>query len=210
VQEHAGALIGNSGIWILALGGSLNISLPPGAAALTQHARTWSIELIYDANALGNALSTLRVTKVIGPALIGYGTAETLNLSDARDARELTAADTPAVERLRSAGSTEEWQHGGSRLESVARFGVTDESGELAAVASYEVWGTLAHIAVLSDPRVRGRGFGRAAVARAALHATDAGLIPQYRTLFANFSAMGIARRLGFEEYGFSVYVRLA
>lgn len=35
-------------------------------------------------------------------------------------------------------------------------------------------------------------------------------LLPQYRTLRANSPSMKIAQRLGFDEYGFSVYVRLS
>ena len=43
----------------------------------------------------------------------------------------------------------------------------------------------------------------------AAQHALSAGLVPQYRTLKANAPSMKIAQRIGFSEYGFSVYVRL-
>jgi hypothetical protein len=46
-------------------------------------------------------------------------------------------------------------------------------------------------------------------VAHAAEHALGAGLVPQYRTLQSNTPAMAVAKRLGFVEYGFSVYVRL-
>ena len=89
-------------------------------------------------------------------------------------------------------------------------FGVFDTSRELTALASYEAWNRrIAHISIVTHPRHRGRGSGRAAVALAAQHALAAGLVPQYRTLRANTASMAIANRLGFVEYGFSVYVRM-
>jgi RimJ/RimL family protein N-acetyltransferase len=81
---------------------------------------------------------------------------------------------------------------------------------ELLALAGYEVWNdTIAHIAVVTHPLHRGRSLGGAAVALAARHALQARLVPQYRTLRANAPSLGIASRLRFREYGFSVYVRL-
>jgi GNAT superfamily N-acetyltransferase len=120
------------------------------------------------------------------------------------------ARDGAAVSRLQAACSEQEWEHGGSDPAHGRTFGVFDGGGELEALAGYEIWDeTIAHISIVTHPARRGKGSGRAAVARAAEHALEAGLLPQYRTLRANAPSMSLARRLGFSEYGFSVYVRL-
>jgi hypothetical protein len=104
VQQHAGALTGNPGIWILVTGAAPLVSIPPVAMALLEaRAGRWSAEVVANESAM--------------------------------------------LEELRPL---------------------------------------------------------------AARHALSASLIPQYRTLLANEPSMRIAARLGFEAYGFSVYVRLA
>jgi GNAT superfamily N-acetyltransferase len=209
VQQHAGRMLGASGIWILVVDGCPNISLPPALASqLGDRAKTWTNELVVDSSALRAALDRLPVEDIIGPAYIGYGTRETLRLAP-NGAREYTSADAGAVRELRSACSELEWEHGGSESDKARVFGIADADGSLHAVAGYQRWNDLAHISVVTRPVARGRGFGSAVVSLAARQALDEGLLPQYRTLRANSPSMKIAQRLGFEEYGFSVYVRL-
>jgi GNAT superfamily N-acetyltransferase len=213
VQAHTARLTGSSGIWILAAGGAPLVSMP--ADVLVSHgerARFWTSALVSDEARLLQELSGLavgRVGKVIGPAPIHYGSAASLDLRDAVGASNL-APEAAMVSELRDACG-EAWNDGGSELsDEVPLFSAFDEANRLTALASYKVWnGTIAHIYVITHPERRGRGFGRAAVALAAEHALGAGLVPQYRTLQSNTPAMAVAKRLGFVEYGFSVYVRL-
>jgi GNAT superfamily N-acetyltransferase len=144
---------------------------------------------------------------VIGPAFIGY--AETVSApAPAHHLRSLSVSDAAAIESLRANCDPTEWDHGGSSRDHVCS-GVF-ESGELGALAGYEVWGgTIAHIAVVTHPKFRGRGFGRSAVAHLAQRALDVGLLPQYRTLESNAPSMRIAGSLGFERYATSVAVRI-
>jgi hypothetical protein len=211
VQEHAGTLVGATGIWILVVGPAPLVSLPRAAMdRLGDRAGRWSSALVADAAALAAEIRPLRIERVVGPAFIGYGTAQTLDLSVAPGARALTPADDAAVARLRAACSAEEWEHGGSDHQVVPTFGCFTERGDALALAGYKTWGgEIAHLSIVSDPRQRGRGFATTAVACAARHALGARLVPQYRTLASNGPSMGIARRLGFERYGFSVFVRL-
>jgi RimJ/RimL family protein N-acetyltransferase len=88
-------------------------------------------------------------------------------------------------------------------------FAAPANDGPIGSLASYAVWDRLAHISVITGGSQRGRGSGRAVVALAARHALDAGLVPQYRTLHSNAPSMALGRRLGFREYGLSIYVRL-
>jgi acetyltransferase (GNAT) family protein len=188
------------------------VSLPPGVwATLSDRARLWSPSLVADCSALAAQLEPIAVEKIVGPAYIGYPTEDTLHIPASPRARQLTESDAEAVARLRAACSPEDWEHGGSPVDGVPAFGAYDDAGELSALAGYETWGgTIAHISIVTAIGRRNRGFARAAVAMAARHALNAGLLPQYRTLVANAPSMRIAERLGFKEYGFSVAVRLA
>lgn len=211
VQRHAGALLDNPGIWILVVGGAPLISLPSDKVdVLAEPARGWSVADVADVASLQRQLASAcpgAVDKIIGPAFIGYGSSDALDLGDARFARP--GASQAQISRLREACQPEAWDHGGSEPHPERTFGVVDEANELFALAGYKVWNdSIAHISVVTHPLHRGRGFGRAVVALAAQHALGAGLLPQYRTLRQNTPSMNIARRLGFVEYGFSVYVR--
>jgi GNAT superfamily N-acetyltransferase len=210
VQEHAGRLVGATGIWILVIGEFPVVSMPPNVLhALRRTAEAWSRSLVADSAALVDAIAPFQSVKVVGPAVIAYGTRDTLDLSSAQRARPLSASDAAAVDAFRADCTDEEWEHGGGRASDAGRFGAFDEDGRLGSLTSYVVWDRLAHVSVITRRACRGHGFGRAAVARAATHAIEAGLVPQYRTLVSNVPSMQLARRLGFREYGFSVYVRL-
>jgi RimJ/RimL family protein N-acetyltransferase len=149
--------------------------------------------------------------KIIGPAFIGYTTDACLRSEAAKHARQLAEEDREAVEKLRTKCSAEEWEHGGSEFGKVPTFGAFDAGGGLAAIAGLEIWqDNIAHISVVTDRDRRATGHGEAAVALAARHALNSGLLPQYRTLKSNTASVRLAQKLGFEEYGFSVYVRVA
>jgi RimJ/RimL family protein N-acetyltransferase len=212
VQQHAGALLDNPGIWILVAGGAPLVSLPSDTLnVLGDLAQSWSVSDVADAAGLHSQLVSvckLPVDKIIGPAFIGYGSLDSLDLRDAQLARQFSSEE--AIGRLQAACQPEEWDHGGSQPHPERTFGVVDPANELLALSGYKIWNdSIAHISIVTHPAQRGRSFGRAAVARAAQHALGAGLLPQYRTLRQNSPSMGIAKRLGFIEYGFSVYVRL-
>jgi len=210
VREHAGRLVSSMGIWILVTGEFPVVGMPAHVfGVLREAAGAWSRSLVADGGALVAAIAPFRSTKVVGPAFIGYGTGDTLDLSSAERARPVTDGDALTVDSLRAECGAEEWAHGGSRADA-RRFGAYDAAGRLCSLAGYAVWDRLAHIAVITSPAARGRGLGRAAVALAAQDALAAGLIPQYRTLASNAPSMQLGRQLGFREYGFSVSVRLA
>jgi len=205
-------MVGYSGISILVLGEHPVISLPPAAHALSTRAANWTRAQVATPGTLLADLSTLgpgRIERIVGPASISYGL-EGLYLEDAARARVLATADAPALERLRAACANEEWEHGGSEGAAAGALFGTFDGAQLVSVASYRIWGdSLAHISIATMPARRGRGFGKAAVALAALRALEAGLVPQYRTLRSNTSSMAIGKHLCFIEYGFSVAVRL-
>jgi RimJ/RimL family protein N-acetyltransferase len=143
---------------------------------------------------------------LVGPARIAYlhrplaapeGVARIDSVADAR------------LARLRARVTAEEWQHANLDAAEVPIFACL-EAGEVAAAAGFErVGGRVAHIGVLSDPRLRGRGLGRRAVQAAAAHAFAAGLMTQYQTLASNTPALRIADSLGFELFAVTLAARL-
>jgi GNAT superfamily N-acetyltransferase len=212
VQAHTARLSGSPGVWMLVAGGAPVISMPLDVfQILGERAAAWTAALISDEAGLLQELSGLspgRVGKVIGPAPISYGSAQSLDLRDAARA-VVVPSEAGSVAELKAACG-EEWSDGGSEPAGQPLFGCIDEAGRLAALASYQLWApTIAHLYVITHPSRRGRGLARAAVARAAQHALASGLLPQYRTLRANAASIAVAKRLGFTEYGFSVYVRM-
>ncbi len=212
VQVHRGGLSGNPGISILVCGGAPLVSMPPRVFDLLRDsASLWSLDDVADPGLLSRLLLPIGqdlVTAILGPAFIGYAPAALP--PDHQCTGQLDTSQADLVAELRSACSPTDWEHGGPHADTLAQFGSFDSSGELAALASYNLWGNvLAHIAVVTHPKFRGRGHGRSAVAHAARHSLVAGLMPQYRTLRANLPSLRIAQRLGFHEYGFSTYVRL-
>ena len=211
VQAHAGRMAGATGIWILVVGEAPLVSLPPSLMVqLAASARAWSNTLVADPAALAEALEGVSFSKIVGPAWIGYPTEGSRHRMPASRARVLTQGDMGAVARLRSLCAAEAWEHGGSDPASMPTFGTWSDPGELVALAGYKVWGeSIAHIYVVTAPAHQGRGHASAVVSCAAQHALQAGLLPQFRTLASNEAAMRVAMRLGFETYGFSVYVRV-
>jgi RimJ/RimL family protein N-acetyltransferase len=95
----------------------------------------------------------------------------------------------------------------------VAHAGLGDYAGcyELAALASYQIWGAqIAHIFIVTHPAFRGQGYATAGVSSLTQTILERTLVPQYRTLEGNAASMAIAKRLGFLHYATSLAVRFA
>jgi GNAT superfamily N-acetyltransferase len=210
VQAHAGELAGNDGIWILVVGACPLISVPAEILPEMQRASRWTVSTVEDPAQLAEELAPTSAVEIIGPAYIGYATADSLKPPAPASARQLHQGDTTVVTNLRAHCAAQEWEHGGSEFEKVPTFGAFVAGEGLAALAGYERWlDSIAHISVVTRHDRRGQGYGAAAVALAAEHSLSKGLLPQYRTLKSNRPSMRLAEKLGFEEYGFSVYVKL-
>ena len=148
------------------------------------------------------------VEQVIGPAILTYADTATFRPVAHRPARLLVAGDALAIDHLRAACGTLEWEHGGSESSDTRAGAFAD--GTLAALAGYRVWGgTLAHLAIVTHPRYRRQGFGTAAVSLLGAEALKCGLILQYRTLRHNAASLGVASALGFVPWATTVALRL-
>jgi GNAT superfamily N-acetyltransferase len=155
-------------------------------------------------------LCGLPLSRAIGPAPLTYADAATLRPLPTAGTRLLTTDDEAVHETLAAACDPAEWAHGGSAfdvLPLVGRF-VADN---LVALAGYERWGEqIAHIAVITHPAHRRRGYGAEAVSLLAETVVARGMIAQYRTLRANTAAVKLGATLGFIPYAETLALRLS
>ncbi|MFN3651164.1 MAG: GNAT family N-acetyltransferase [Armatimonadota bacterium] len=208
VVRHGPELADYRGVYSLLVPGLAILSAPASRLSQVERlAARASPESLRDSTFWSDALQ-VPLARVIGPAVLGYADAEHLRELPG-DARLLDASDFPAAQALREVCPPQEWAHGGSDPAEVPAAGVF-RGDTLAALAGYEVWGNvLAHLCVVTHPGYRGRGLGRQAVSRIALHALGLGFVPQYRTLESNRASMAIGKALGFRTWGRSIAVRL-
>lgn len=197
------------GIFCMRLGGAALVSVPPAELeAWRGRLGGADVDALSDAAALG-ALAGAPPERVIGPAALAYADATSLRPLPAPGVRLLGAADEEAYADLRAACAQIEWEHGGSELGLLPLAGKFVR-GDLAALAGYELWGErIAHIAIITRPDMRGRGYGAEAVSLLAEDVVSRGLIAQYRTLRANTPSMRIAAGLGFIPFADTVAIRL-
>jgi len=199
---HGNAWADYEGAFALFRNGSVVVSVPARRIdSLRPHLER--LPAPFSPDAFARALSAIS-TSVVGPARISYS--RKLR-SPAHPARALLATEDGAIQALREACDATQWDHGGSSIEQPC-------SGvflgcQLAALAGYEIWGsTIAHIAIVTHPDFRGRGYGGSAVAHLTMRALAAGLLPQYRTLESNIASIHIAESVGFETFATSMAIR--
>jgi GNAT superfamily N-acetyltransferase len=191
-------------------GGAPVVSLPANELALYRDAiAEWRAGVVLT-SALIQAVFGERVAAILGPAFVGYTDSEWFPPVPSGKARPLIPGDRKAFDMLRTACSVQEWESGGNDFRPSSMIGVF-ESGGLAALASYELWGArIAHISIVSHPLLRGRGYAATAVSALIKIVLERGLVPQYRTLETNKPSMAVARGLGFVQYATSFAVRLS
>lgn len=147
--------------------------------------------------------------RVIGPAY--QGCLDPLGFRASADpavcAIEGDASATRA--EFRQTMDDEAWADGG--LEKAPDFvAVRREAGQAVAMCGYRAWSADAgDPCVLVHPQFRGRGYGSAVVSAVVARALLAGKTLLYQTLESNLGAVGIAAKLGFQQYGRHVAVRL-
>ena len=202
ILNHSPDLADYDGVFALFRGGGATVSLPPNRADAIRPLLT-GLGKDCSSDALAEALQPV-AEKIIGPAYIGYCAEVDPPM---HPARALNPEGKPALQALQQVCNATEWEHGGSSTENPCSGAFAD--GKLVALAGYEIWGgTIAHISVITHPDYRDRGFARSAVAHLAARALEAGLLPQYRTLEANYASIRISESLGFQPYARSLAAR--
>jgi len=156
------------------------------------------------------------VARVIGPVegFLGPATLAFLDPAAVHAGADLRVASVPAghesVRHLAAACGEQDAEESGI-LAVDSSVAVWWAAGRVVAASGYQVWhGQLAHLSVLVDPAVRGRGLGTAVAARAVWQAVDAGLVPQWRARCTLMASRQIACSLGFVELGRQATYKLA
>jgi GNAT superfamily N-acetyltransferase len=198
------------GIFSFRRGATAIISVPPNRLRRWQASLAGiTVDEIVDPVVMAQQCG-LPLSRAIGPAPLAYADAATLRPLPTAGTRLLTTADEAAYDTLFAACDPVEWAHGGSAfdvLPLVGRFA----AGELVTLAGYERWGEqIAHIAVITHPAHRRRGYGADAVSLLAETVIARGMIAQYRTLRANTAAVQLGASLGFAPYAETLALRLS
>jgi GNAT superfamily N-acetyltransferase len=208
VVPHAG-LGDYHGLWLFRRHDALIVSVPP---ARWEHDRAAFGSLPATRYAdLPAVLACIAapIERVVGPAFVGYADAATLQPVADPQVRLLSASDRVAFACFQQLCPALDWEHGGSQSGSSPLAGCFVD-GAIVALAGYELWGEqIAHIAVVTQPAARGRGYGKAVVSAIAAAALERNLIPQYRTLLSNTASLALGAALGFKPYAESLAVRL-
>jgi GNAT superfamily N-acetyltransferase len=81
---------------------------------------------------------------------------------------------------------------------------------QIASAASYGLWGDkIAHIGIITHPQYRGKGFATNTLLSLTDLIISRNLIPQYRTLCSNISAIKVAEKCDFKKYATHIFIRL-
>jgi RimJ/RimL family protein N-acetyltransferase len=195
------------GAWLFCHGETGVISVPAGevtavarAAGLTPGALVTpeTAEMLF-----GSAIERL-----VGPAYQGYAEPRDFRPSPSPHVRALTPDDRDAFGQLQAACDPVEWMLSRLGPDDPEVFGYVRD-GAILAVCRPLIWNEwTANHGVITHPVYRGRGYGKAVVSASMQHAFERGYLNVYQTLVANAGAVGIARALGFREYGRSLAVR--
>ncbi|UED85798.1 GNAT family N-acetyltransferase [Streptomyces profundus] len=146
------------------------------------------------------ARSALPVREVLGPATLGYTSADAFRPARAAvGIGELPARDLRLAALLERVGPDEAGESGLDEIDSPA-FVLTDGS-EVLAVAGYVHWpGATAHICLLTAPERRGQGLAQRVASAAVGHALARDMLPQWRARPP--ASRAVASALGFQELG--------
>ena len=119
------------------------------------------------------------------------------------ETRPLTDEDAPAFEVFAREAPEDDLDEAFVELDHWLVFG-TFVDGELACAASMYPWGetSLADLGVITLPRFRGSGLGRATVRAMSAAALERGYEPQYRCQLDNLASVALARGAGFRRFG--------
>jgi hypothetical protein len=208
VSPHQGERVGWRAVYALVLGDAASVLAPasmctPLSAVLAGHAAVDVLD-----SAAWHGLLRGDVSAVLGPSVHLYLTDRSA-LAGIAQGRRLNPGDTAALARLRATVAAEEWEHAGFGAQAVSLFGLFDGDSLLAAANLTAGPGGASDVGVLTRPDVRGNGYGERVAAVAATQAVAMCGIARYRVVTTYPGSLGIARRLGFAEYGRNLIVLL-
>ena len=210
IARPEGTLTGYNGVYVFRHGYSCIVSPPAEYRALLRDALAGSTpDAAFNTSTLTAALGGA-AGEVVGPAWIGVADEEDFRPPEGLPhVRPLQASDRPALLALRDAAGPHDWDVSAIEPERAPIFGVFERDALLAA-SSYEPWGEHARaVGVVTHPRHRHHGYGRAVATAATAHALKQGFVMLWQTLESNTPSMAIARTLGYQPYARTIAIRL-
>lgn len=183
--------------------GSVHAALTPevaAAAKLTPHPAT-----PVSPATLREALHSGGI-RLHAPDLVYYaspGAVAKMMLKPGIEVRQLGPDDAKAFEHFTRQASEQDQEDAYVELDHWSVFGAFG-GGELLAAASMYPWGgaAIADMGVLTLPRARGTGLGRALVGALRANAEERGHQLQYRCQHDNHASIALARSSGLVRYG--------
>jgi GNAT superfamily N-acetyltransferase len=204
-----GALAGYRGVMLLRRRGACIVSVPLTMVdAVHQRIAGRTAEEVFDASYLTDLFGNA-VERIVGPAWQACADATDFQPADTCGTRLLQPGDERALHRLAMDCDQTEWEHSAIVWEKTPVFGCF-AGKELVAAGTLERWRErVLSVGIITHPAHRGRGYGRAVVSAMTASGLSQGAILRYQTLQANTPSMAIARTLGYQEYGWTLAVRL-
>jgi GNAT superfamily N-acetyltransferase len=198
------------GAWIFNREQTWIVTVPP---ALAETVRGKIAEVAPDRLPTAEGIGRLfgdSVERVIGTTFQGGAVPRGFLPFSAHPVRRLGPSDRSDVERLLAACDPEQANHSGVTANDTGMYGCF-AGDELAAVAKGTPLSPFAASpGVITEPRFRSRGCGRAVVSAVVETAFAAGHVIVYQTLVANKPSVALALALGVEDYARHTAVRLA
>jgi GNAT superfamily N-acetyltransferase len=207
IRAHVG-LSGYKGLWFFRRRDHTVVSAPAGwvpllRSCLDENDAASLFDETFIASLFGYDFDGL-----IGPAFQGCLEPANFRPVPAKEVRPLTPGDSAAYQQLRDQCIPTDVSHSGlhKATDHVGYF----QDSSLLAVAGYRAWTDVAgDPCILTHPDFHRRGYGTAVTSTVVQRALAHGKLLLYQTLEANAGAVGIARKLGYEQYARHVAVRL-
>lgn len=206
-------LAGFRGAWLYRRGSNIILSVPEESVSLMQKlvGRNPPTGKTLFSAAYIDYLFKDKVNKVIGPAFQGFYQAIPGDLPKSSKAVQRLDFEEhqETIQELSQSGDPTGWDHSGVYKQGSILYGYQDQ-GKICALANYRfVDDQVGFIGVYTHPEFRGRGFGAATVKTALADLSRQGKTALYQTLHSNIASIGIAKKLGIQEFASHVAVRL-
>jgi GNAT superfamily N-acetyltransferase len=173
------------------------------AVVVTPQKRPPQVDRLVESTSVPAALTDHRYVKDVigpledslGPADLQYGAVRAARSADVRGPLPLP---DPLVERALASAPPADRSEGGFQDDRMEAIFVALDGEQPLAASGYRRWpGGVAHMGVVTIPAARRRGLGRKASLAAAGHATDQGLLVQWRSLWSNDASRQLGQSLG-------------
>jgi GNAT superfamily N-acetyltransferase len=207
VRLHAG-LADFRGIWSFRRKGRTVVSAPAGwvtpLSALVARPQAPLLEESEWRAILGDDFDL-----AIGPAFQGCLDPARFRKTHDANTRFVEASDA-AFSEFRAECDPAEWELAGLDEKVEGPIAACFAGSRITAAAGYRSWSpTAGDPCVLTHPEFRGRGLGSAVVSAVVERALAQGKVLLYQTLESNLGAVGVARKVGYEQYATHLAVRL-